>query len=239
MIDLGLLAWSPPGWGGSLLIGLLRTIEVALAAYMLGAVIGLGGAFGKLHGWRWLRRGLVAYTTLFRAIPELVLILVLYYAGPDLLNRLLLLLGYRPIDISGFAAGVLALGVVQGAYATEVLRGAMLAVPAGQIEAGAAFGMSIWQQQRRIVIPAMIPFALPGLANLWLMVIKDTALLAVVGYNELAKTAQQAAGGTRAFFMFYAAAALIYLALTLCSNQIIGRVERRFRQGQASLRSEG
>jgi polar amino acid transport system permease protein len=238
VFDWSLLALTPQGWGGNLLRGLLRTVEIAIAAYSLGLLIGFFGAFGKVHGGRWLKRILDLYTTLFRAIPELVLILLLYYAGPDLLNRFLLSLGYARVEISGFAAGVLALGIVQSAYSIEVLRGAMLAVPAGQIEAGAAFGMSFWQQQRRIVIPAMIPFATPGLANLWLIVTKDTALLAVISYNELAKETQQAAESTQYYLQFFLAAALIYLALSMVSTMIIRRVEERFRRGQPALKPE-
>jgi polar amino acid transport system permease protein len=238
VLDLSLLAFSPQGWGDNLLRGLLRTLEVAVVAYSLGLAIGLLGAFGKVHGGTWLRRALDLYTMLFRALPELVLILLLFYAGPDLLNRFLESLGYARVEVSGFAAGVIALGIVQSAYSMEVIRGAILAVPAGQIEAGAAFGMSFWQSQRRIVIPGMIPSATPGLANLWLIVTKDTALLAVISYNELAKETQQAAESTQYHLQFFLAAALIYLALSLVSTVIIRRIEERFRRGQPALESE-
>lgn len=229
------LALSPPGWGGNLLRGLFSTIQIAIGAYILGLLIGLGGALGKIYGGPVLRWSLEVYTTLIRAVPELVLILLLYYAGTDLLNQTLEALGYERVDISGLAAGIYVLGFVQGAYATEVLRGAILAVPAGQIEAGAAFGMSWWQRHRRIVIPAMIPFALPGLANLWLIVTKDTALLAVVGFSELALETRQAAGATKSYFMFYVVAAALYLCLTLVSNVVFRWIERHYRRGQPEL----
>lgn len=234
-VNWELLSLSPPGWGGNLLRGLVRTIEIALGAYILGLMIGLGGALGKIYGGPVLRWSLEIYTTLIRAVPELVLILLLYYAGTDLLNRSLEAFGFERVDISGLAAGIYVLGFVQGAYATEVLRGAILAVPPGQVEAGAAFGMSWWQRHRRIVIPAMIPFALPGLANLWLIVTKDTALLAVVGFSELALETRQAAGATKSYFMFYVIAAFLYLGLTLVSTAVFRWVERHYRRGQLEL----
>ena len=223
------------GWGWNLARGLAATVQIALGAFALGLAIGLGGALGKLHGSAPLRWFLELYTTLIRAVPELVLILLLYYAGTQLVNEALAALGRPPIDISGLVAGIAVLGVVQGAYATEVIRGAMRAVPRGQIEAAQAFGMRPTQVLRRITVPAMFPFAIPGLANLWLIVLKDTALLAVVGFTELALTTRQAAGSTRAYFMFFLVAAGIYLCLTLVSNAVFRLLERRARRGQPEL----
>jgi len=119
---------------------------------------------------------------------------------------------------------------------TEVLRGAILAVPVGQIEAARAFGMSPFKRWWRIIIPAMLPYAIPGLANLWLILTKDTALLAVVGYSELALETRQAAGVTKAYFTFYVAAGAIYLAITLLSNQLFVRLERHLRRGMPQHR---
>ena len=126
------------------------------------------------------------------------------------------------------------LGFVQGAYSTEVLRGAILAIPQGQIEAARAYGMSPGLLLRRITLPAMLPFAIPGLANLWLIATKDTALLAVVGFNELTLETRQAAGTTKAYFTFFLAAGALYLLLTLVSNVIIARIERWSRRGMPS-----
>ena len=234
-IDLTMLALSPPGWGGNLLRGLGHTVEIAIGAYTLGLSLGLGGAMGKLNGGPILRGVLEVYTTIGRAIPELILMLILYYAGPQLLNKLLSAYGYPPIDINGLAAGIFVLGVVQGAYSTEVLRGAIQAIPTGQIEAAKAYGMSAWQRFTRIIFPAMIPNAIPGLANLWLNVTKDTALLAVVGFSELMLETRQAAGSSKAYFMFYCAAALLYLLLSQVSILIFSTIERRQRRGMAKL----
>jgi polar amino acid transport system permease protein len=214
-----------------LLRGLVSSIEIAVGAYSVGIAIGIGGAYGKLYGGPIVRDLLEVYTTIVRAIPELVLILLLYFAGTDLINRVLTAIGYAPVDISGLVAGIIVLGFVQGAYSTEVLRGAILAVPQGQIEAARAYGMPPGLLLRRITLPAMLPFAIPGLANLWLIATKDTALLAVVGFSELALETRQAAGATKAYFTFYVAAGAIYLMLTLFSNVIIARIERWARRG--------
>ncbi|HUH49167.1 MAG TPA: ABC transporter permease [Mycoplana sp.] len=234
LINWSLLALDPPGWGGVLLGGLLNSIKIAVGGYALGLALGTGGAFGKLYGGPVLKDLLEVYTTLVRAIPELVLILLLYYAGTDLLNQLMSAIGYGPVDISGLAAGIFVIGVVQGAYSTEVLRGAIKAVPAGQIEAARAFGMSPTQIMRRVTLPAMLPHAIPGLSNLWLIATKDTALLAVVGFSELTLVTRQAAGSTKAYLLFFCAAGALYLALTLVSNVIIRIIEARARRGMVA-----
>ncbi len=231
-----LLSLSPPGWGGNLLRGLAHSLEIALGAYGLGLVIGLGGAYGKLYGGPILRDLLAVYTTVVRAVPELVLILLLYYVGTDLINQMAGKLGFGPVEISGVAAGIGVLGVVQGAYATEILRGAIKAIPIGQIEAARAFGMPPMTMMRRVTIPAMMAFAIPGLANLWLIATKDTALLAVVSFDELTYVTRQAAGSTRSYFTFFLAAGLLYLVVTLVSGRVFARIETWARKGQPSLR---
>ncbi|SIQ97638.1 amino acid ABC transporter membrane protein 1, PAAT family [Rhizobium sp. RU20A] len=231
LIDWSLLAFSAPGWGGVLLAGFVNSIQIAIGGYSLGLLLGVGGAFGKLYGGPITRDLLEIYTTLVRAVPELVLILLLYYAGTDGVNQVLALAGYPPIDISGLAAGIFVIGVVQGAYSTEVLRGAIKAVPSGQMEAARAYGMAPVQMLRRITLPAMLPYAIPGLANLWLIATKDTALLAVVGFSELTLVTRQAAGTTKHYMLFFVAAGVLYLLLTLVSNGLIALIERRARRG--------
>lgn len=233
LANWSLLSLHPPGWGGVLLKGFAASITIALGAYTVGLLIGLWGAWNKLFGGELTRDLWGLYTTTIRAVPELVLILLLYFAGTDLVNTVLKHWGYKPIDINGFVAGVLVIGIVQGAYATEVLRGAILAIPRGQLEAAVAFGMGKWCILRRIILPAMLPFALPGLANLWLVVTKDTALLAVVGFSELTQVTRQAAGATKAYFLFYLAAGCLYLSLTLISTWLIKKLERWANRGRA------
>ena len=222
-------------WGPNFLRGLTATLQIAFGAYLLGIAIGISGAFGKIYGGKYLTFFLEFYTTIIRAVPELVLILLLYFAGTSLINQALEAFGHRPVDISGVAAGVVVLGFVQGAYATEIIRGALLAVPKGETDAGIAFGMSKLKLFRRITLPAMIPLALPGMANLWMIVTKDTALLAVVGFEELALVTKQAAGKSRLFLEAFTVAAFLYLGITLISNFIFKALEKRTTRGLPQL----
>lgn len=226
-----LLALAPPGWGGVLLDGLIVSLQVALLGYLIGLGIGLVGATLKRSGGPVTRDLMSVYTTLVRAIPELVLILLAYFAMPELVNTLLTAAGQPRIEINGFVAGVLVIGFVQGAYATEVLRGAMASVPVGHIEAAQSFGMHPWRIFHRITLPELLPSALPGLSNLWLIATKDTALLAVVGFTELTLAARQAAGATKHHFLFLMAAGALYLIVTLLSAQLFRVLENRANRG--------
>ena len=231
-----LLALEPPGWGANLLRGLANSVQIALGAYALGLLIGTAGAYGKLYGGKITKDLLGIYTTLVRAVPELVLLLLIYFAGKQAINAILVGSGFDPIEFSGVAAGIMVLGVVQGAYSTEVLRGAILSVPAGQIEAGRAMGMSPFAIARRITLPLAMSSAIPGLANLWLNVTKDTALLAVIGFSELTRATSMASATTKAFFVFYPAAMVLYMAMSLSSAFLIGRIEKWARRGQRDVR---
>ena len=235
-IDFSLLALDAPGWGGALLRGFAQSIQLAAGGYALGLVIGVAGASAKLYGGRVIRDLAEIYTMVIRAVPELVLMLLFYYVGTDLMNRAAQALGYSGFDVNGLLAGILVIGLVQGGYATEVIRGAIKAVPPGQIEAAQAFGMSPLKVMRRVTLPAMTPHALPGMANLWMIATKDTALLAVIGFSELTLVTRQAAGATRAYFLFFFAAGALYLLLTLVSNVILRWYERRARRGMVAAR---
>ncbi len=224
------------GWGVNLLVGAVSTLQISALAYLLGLVIGLFGALGKLTGGKITRRVLDGYTTIVRSVPELLLIVILYYTGTQALNNMLVSIGYDPIRINGFIAAVAVLGVVQGAYSTEVLRGAIQAIPIGQIEAAKAYGMPPLLLFRRITLPAMLPYAIPGLSNLWLNATKDSALISVVGYLELTKITQQAAGGTKWYFMFYTVAGALYLVISLVSLKAFGMLDNYVRRGQPKVR---
>ena len=168
------------------------------------------------------------YTTLIRGVPDLVLMLLIFFGGQMLVNQIAESLGYEEyIDVSPFTAGVLTIGFIYGAYMTETFRGAILAVPPGQLEAGQAFGMSRWQVFREILLPQTIRYALPGFGNNWLVLLKTTALLSVIGLADLLFMAGKAAGSTRQPFTFYLAAALIYLLLTTVSTVLLSWAERR------------
>jgi polar amino acid transport system permease protein len=224
------------GFADELLRGVFVTVYIAALAFMLGLILGLIGAVAKLYGGLVSRFIANFYTTVVRAVPELVLILFLFFAGTRGISALGELIGYGPVEVNGTVAAILVLGFVQGAYSTEVLRGAIQAVPTGQIEAARAFGMSPYQILKRVIFPAMLPNAIPGLANLWLSVIKDIALIMVTGASaELGGTTRAAAGFTKQYFLFYFIALIIYYTLTKISNVFIDRLERYVRRGQPKL----
>lgn len=225
------------GYGASLAQGALLTLAVAAASLAIAFVLGLAGALAKLSRSRLAQAVAGAYTTLVRAVPDLVTMLLVFYGGQMLINRIGEHLGWDFIDIDPFVAGVLTIGFIFGAYLTEVLRGAFLAVPAGQREAGLAYGMSPSQVLRRIVGPQMLRHALPGLSNNWLVMIKSTSIVSVIGLSDLMGRAGQAAGATREPFLFYLAAAGVYLAFTSLSEAAFAWLNRRLGMGvrQVSL----
>jgi polar amino acid transport system permease protein len=230
-----LLSYGDKGYLDELVAGAIKTIIISVFAYAFGLSLGLLGAIGKLSGGRILGWLLDAYTTIFRAVPELVLIMLLYYAGTDGLNSFMIAIGVGPIELNGVAVAIFVLGFVQGAYSTEVLRAAIQAVPLGQIEAARAYGMAPITLFRRITLPAMLPFAIPGLANLWLSITKDSALVAVVGTIELANATRIAAGGAKYYLTFYVIAAGFYWTISAFSNLGFKWLENRVRRGQPKL----
>ena len=163
-------------------------------------------------------------------MPELLLILLLFYVGSMGLNQFFEWLGYGQVKLNGMMVAIVVLGLVQGAYASEIFRGAIQSIPFGQIEAARAYGMHGFGLFRRVTLPMMAPNALAGMANLWVNLIKDSALISVVGTNELLYTAKQAAGSTRHYLTFYLTAAALYYVLTVLSNLFAGYLERRFRR---------
>lgn len=220
------------GFLPSLLQGAAVTLSVALASLAMAMLLGLAGAMAKLSSWRFPRALAYLYTTVIRGVPDLVLMLLIFYGGQLAVNDIAVSLGHDEyIDINPYVAGVLTIGFIFGAYLTEAFRGAFLAVPPGQREAGLAYGMSGWQIAMRITFPQMFRHALPGLSNNWLVLIKSTAIVSVIGLSDLMTRGQQAAGSTREPFVFYLAVALIYLAFTSLSELLFNRLQKRFSIG--------
>lgn len=207
------------GFLPSLLEGAAVTLGVALSSLTVALVLGLAGALAKLSRSRIARAIAGLYTTLIRGVPDLVLMLLVFYGGQIAVNALALKLGHADfIDIDPFVAGTLTIGFIFGAYLGETFRGAFLALPPGQREAGLAYGMSRMKVLRRIELPQMLRHALPALSNNWLVLVKSTAIVSVIGLNDVMLRAGQAAGSTREPFVFYGAAALLYLAVTSVSE---------------------
>jgi arginine/ornithine transport system permease protein len=220
------------GYGPSILDGTLLTLGVSLASLAIAMVLGIAGALSKLSGAVPLRATAQAYTTIIRGVPDLVLMLLIFFGGQIFINQLAPLVGYDTyIDINPFLAGVLTIGFIFGAYMTETFRGAILAVPKGQIEAAHAYGMTRMQAFTRILMPQMVRHAIPGFGNNWLVLVKTTALVSIIGLDDMVRKASLAAGATRKPFTFYLVVAVLYLVITSASGFILKRLEDRYSVG--------
>ena len=216
-----------------MLAGTLMTVKLALCALLLGLVLGLLGALAKTSQARPLQWLGGAYSTLVRGVPELLWVLLIYFGTVSLMNRLGEALNMPGLELNAFAAGVIALGLCFGAYATEVFRGAILAIPKGHREAGLALGLSRGRILSRIVLPQMWRIALPGLGNLFMILMKDTALVSVIGLEEIMRHSQIAVTVSKQPFTFYMVAALIYLSLTVIAMTGMHFMEKRAARGFA------
>lgn len=219
------------GYGPLLLSGTWMTIQLALLSLLLSVIIGLIGASSKLSNIKALRYIATAYTTLIRSVPDLVIMLLLFYSLQLGLNQITEALQMDQIDINPFVAGVITLAFIYGAYFTETFRGAFQSVPTGQIEAAKAYGMTPWQVFRRVLFPQMMRFTLPGIGNNWQVLIKATALVSIIGLTDIVKITQDAGRSTMQLFFFSIVAAAIYLAITTVSNLILMWLERRYSAG--------
>lgn len=215
------------GFGHLLVSGTWLTIQLALASLFFGLILGLMGASAKLSDNKVARWIATSYTTLIRGIPELLLVLTIYFGGAQVIMAIASLFGYDEyIEIGPFVAGVAALSIAFGAYATEVFRMAMQEIPKGQWESGLACGMSPTKTFFRIILPQVWRLAIPGLGNLFQVLLKDTALVSVVGLNDIVRQSQVAISATKEPFTFFLVAAFIYLALTAIANAITHMLER-------------
>lgn len=219
------------GYGPLLLSGTWMTLQLALLSLLLSVIIGLISASSKLSSFKALRYIATAYTTLIRSVPDLVIMLLLFYSLQLGLNQITESLQMDQIDINPFVAGVITLAFIYGAYFTETFRGAFQSVPTGQIEAAMAYGMTPWQVFRRVLFPQMMRFALPGIGNNWQVLIKATALVSIIGLTDIVKITQDAGRSTMQLFFFSIVAAAIYLAITTVSNLILMWLERRYSAG--------
>ncbi len=214
------------GYGGLLLQGAKLTLAISVFAMTIAMGFGLLGAWGKLSNIKPVAFMAESYTTIIRGIPELVLILLVYYGAPTIIQDLASMFNKNIyVNLNPFIAGVMTIGFIYGAFATEIFRGAYLAVSRGQIEAAHACGMNRILLFRRILLPQMWRFALPGLGNVWMILIKATALVSVIQLPELMRNADIASRATKQPFTCYFAASLIYLLITMVSFFIQSRAE--------------
>ena len=219
------------GYGPAILGGLMLTLQLAAASLCVACMLGLLGAVGKLSQSRSAQFAVNAYTTLIRGVPELLLMLMVFYGGQMALNAAGERLGWGYVEVPAFAAGALTIGFVFGAYMTETFRGAILAVPKGQIEAAQSVGMTALQILTRITLPQMVRHAIPGFANNWLVMIKATALVSIIGLDDMVSRAGLASSATREPLTFYVLIACIYLGLTSLSILALRHLERRYSVG--------
>ena len=224
------------GYGPSILEGALLTIQVAFLSLALALLLGIIGAVAKLSRNRIAHAIAVLYTTVIRGIPDLVLMLLIFFGGQVLINRLSdYIYAEFGIDyfvqVNPFIAGVLTIGFIFGAYMTETFRGAFQAVENGQIEAGKAYGLSRWQIFSRIMCPQMVRHAIPGIGNNWLVLLKTTALVSIIGLYDMVRIASDASKAVHEPFKFFIPVALIYLALTAVSEITLHLLEKRYSAG--------
>ncbi|HLX03078.1 MAG TPA: ABC transporter permease subunit [Trinickia sp.] len=232
------LGFGSEGWGGALLLAALMTVVLTLAALAIGAVFGAFVAAAKLSRYRTARVAGDLYTTVFRGVPELLVIYLFYFGGSTLVTTIGQWFGADGfIGVPPFAIGAFAVGMISGAYQAEVYRAAVLAVSRGELEAARAMGMPMFTMARRILIPQVLRFALPGIGNVWQLSLKDSALISVTGLAELLRTSQIAAGSTHDYFLFFVVGGALYLLMTSVSNRIFNRAEahvgRSFRRNFA------
>ncbi|AKM44556.1 MULTISPECIES: ABC transporter permease [Burkholderia] len=238
MAILEMLGFGTEGWGGVLLLAALMTVALTLAALAVGAVIGAGIAAAKLSRYRSARLLGDLYTTVFRGVPELLVIYLFYFGGSTLVTAVGQWFGAEGfIGVPPFVIGALAVGMISGAYQAEVYRAAVLAVSKGELEAARSIGMPRSMVLRRILIPQVLRFALPGIGNVWQLSLKDSALISVTGLAELLRTSQIAANSTHQYFVFFVAGGALYLVMTGLSNRVFNRAEaivgRSFRRNFA------
>jgi octopine/nopaline transport system permease protein len=229
---LQLMSFGEGGWAPAMLMGAGVTVILALTGFALGACFGVVGAYAKISGGPVARRVADVYTTVLRGIPDLLVIYLFYFGGSAVLTAVGRFFGGEGfVSIPAFLAGALAIGVVSGAQHTEVFRGAFRAVQPGELEAATAAGMSPGLKFRRIVAPLALRHALPGLGNVWQVVLKESALVSVTGTVELLRQSQIGAGSTREPFDFYFAAAILYLCISTLSNLAFRRAEKHYSRG--------
>jgi len=232
-MDLGILAFGDTGWGDELARGVLTTVAIATAAYLVGTLLGILLATMKLSGSLALNVPATIYTTTLRGMPEMLVIYLVFFGGGALSSWIASsILGiHGRVDLPSVAVGVLCIALSVGAYACEVIRGAVLAVPGGQIESAEAVGMTRWQRNRLIVAPQAFRIALPGMTNVWQFSLKDTALVSIIGVTEVMRTASIGSDATKQPFTFYFVALMIFITIAYLSQRLFVRLQHSADRG--------
>jgi len=231
---LTLISFGPDGWGDEIAQGVLVTISLALVTLPFGLILGFFIALAKQSREPSLRMAANIYTTIFRGLPELVTLFIVYYGFQIAIRNLLQSMGFDVyFEINSFAAGVFALSLVFSSFASEAFLSAFKGIPQSQYEGGYALGLSHGKTMRLVILPQLIRLALPALGNLWLVLLKDTALVSVIGLTDLMRQSGMAARITKEAFLFFGLACLIYLVLAMISSVGLTRIEAWSKRGEA------
>ena len=227
-----LLAFGDTGWGDELFYATLMTIAVSITAMIIGFSFAAIFTPLKLSKNRLLNFIANSYTTVIRGVPELLVIYLFFFGGTGAVMYVASIFGYNEyIEINAFITGAFAIGIISGAYSTEVFRGAVQSIDKGQFEAARVLGLSKFAQFFKIILPQVLRLAIPNLSNVWQITLKDTSLISVTGLVEIMRQSYIAAGSTRDPLLFYSFAAVLYLLLTYLSMKLINRLEARYSRG--------
>ena len=227
-----LLAFGDTGWGDELFRATLMTIAVSITAMLIG--FSFAAIFTPLKLSKFKSLNLIAniYTTVIRGVPELLVIYLFFFGGSGAIMFVASMFGYNEyIEINAFITGSFAIGIISGAYSTEVFRGAIQSIDKGQFEASKVLGFSKFKQFYKIILPQMLRLAIPNLSNVWQITLKDTSLISVTGLVEIMRQSYIAAGSTRDPLFFYSFAAVLYLLLTFLSMKLINKLEAKYSRG--------
>jgi len=229
---MDILAFGKTGWGDELFYATLMTIAVSITAMIIGFLFAAIFTPLKLSKYKSLNLIGNFYTTVIRGVPELLVIYLFFFGGSSAIMYVASIFGYfEYIEINAFITGSLAIGIISGAYSTEVFRGAIQSIDKGQFEAAKVLGISRFGQFHKIIMPQMLRLAIPNLSNVWQITLKDTSLISVTGLVEIMRQSYVAAGSTRDPLFFYSVAALLYLFLTFISMKLINRLELKYSRG--------
>ena len=227
-----LLAFGDTGWGDELFYATLMTIAVAITAMLIGFLFALIFTPLKLSKNKFFNLIANSYTTVIRGVPELLVIYLLFFGGTGAVMYVASIFGYNEyIEINAFITGAFSIGIISGAYSTEVFRGAIQSIDKGQFEAANVLGLNKFGKFFKIILPQTLRLAIPNLSNVWQITLKDTSLISVTGLVEIMRQSYIAAGSTRDPLFFYSFAAVLYLILTFLSMQLLNRLETKYSKG--------
>ena len=227
-----LLAFGDTGWGDELFYATLMTIAVAIIAMFIGFLFALIFTPLKLSKNKFLNLIANSYTTVIRGVPELLVIYLFFFGGSAAVMFVASIFGYGEyIEINAFITGAFSIGIISGAYSTEVFRGALQSIDKGQFEAANVLGLGKFGKFFKIILPQTLRLAIPNLSNVWQITLKDTSLISVTGLVEIMRQSYVAAGSTRDPLFFYSFAAVLYLLLTFVSMKLINRLEVKYSRG--------